>query len=1167
MLLKSIEIFGYKSFAQKTTLEFKTGITGIVGPNGSGKSNIIESIRWCLGEMSWKSLRAGSMTDVIFAGTAKRQPLSVAEVTLCFDNASNRLPVDYTEVMITRRLFKSGESAYFLNKTQCRLKDVRELFLDTGLGEEGYAIIDQGGVDFVLNSKPEERRALFEEASGVSRYKAKREEALRKLERVEADMGRAQDALALISEQVRKLDNDARKAKLFEKYQSELKALEAGLLCREIKGLREAVEILSAEAEPLVRALEDERTRRDALDAEVQALELRHAELLKSVTDLKAEASQGATEFARLEERIRHARQSAASAAASAERLRGEIAGLETRLEETSPRMEAARLAAAGAKEAFEKAREAAQAEDKALAAWAGEGAGIEKAFEDAKGEVLLAAQKGLDARRLCDQERSKSAHVQAELASLERDSAREEERVLAGEVELKGIAASFESGREAARQARTELAEARARLESLDREDRELAASILAKTEESAKASARLEALEAEGRKNAYWSGAQACLQASITGVVGLVKDMISVPEDSRCFLDDLLGERLFAVACQDSKAASEAVAFLRVLGAGRARFLVLDAVPDVPFDRAMPESAAALLKKASFDPAHEKAVRFLLAEAFELSGTLHSGPWVFGGALQSSGAAESALADLPSMRESLKRAEAEIADLRGRREAVAAESVRARESLRALETCSAEALKVELALGARLKEKEGALAQSRQGIGLLREEASAKRAEVEALRAAIEGAAKDAESAAAEESQAKLAEESAAQSLSRFKDSLKERELRVRELRGQASNIEYRASVEEEAVRRLEREKASVLTQIESAKAEIERLSAQASEGELTAERSEAEKAAIGERLGVLESEIGRIESQRSEAETNLSAKRQELKALQESAEICRAELSSKEVELSSRKAALESLEKRLLEESGMSYEDASSRQSDEAPSRERIETLRKRVQSLGNVNLAAPEEYEALSSRQNFLSSQIEDLNKAKEDLKQAISQVNSSTRESFLKTYGEVREHFRRIYGVLFEGGEADLVLTMPDNPMETGVDIVAQPPGKRLQKLSLLSGGEKTLTALAILFAFFMVRPAPFCLLDEADGALDDANVGRLVRMLREFAARTQFLVISHNKRTLEAADVIYGVTMAEMGVSRIVSVSLAKAQALAQSVSRGASQDSELAKA
>lgn len=235
-------------------------------------------------------------------------------------------------------------------------------------------------------------------------------------------------------------------------------------------------------------------------------------------------------------------------------------------------------------------------------------------------------------------------------------------------------------------------------------------------------------------------------------------------------------------------------------------------------------------------------------------------------------------------------------------------------------------------------------------------------------------------------------------------------------------------------------------------------------------------------------------------------------------------------------------------------MSYEDASSRQSDEAPSRERIEMLRKRVQSLGNVNLAAPEEYEALSSRQNFLSSQIEDLNKAKEDLKRAISQVNSSTRESFLKTYAEVREHFRRIYGVLFEGGEADLVLTMPDNPMETGVDIVAQPPGKRLQKLSLLSGGEKALTALALLFAFFMVRPAPFCLLDEADGALDDANVGRLVRMLREFASRTQFLVISHNKRTLEAADVIYGVTMAEMGVSRIVSVSLAKAQAIAQSV-------------
>ncbi len=1154
MLLKSIEIFGYKSFAQKTTLEFKPGITGIVGPNGSGKSNIIESIRWCLGEMSWKSLRAGAMTDVIFAGTAKRAPLALAEVTLSFDNASNRLPVDYTEVMVTRRLFKSGESAYFLNKTQCRLKDVRELFLDTGLGEEGYAIIDQGGVDFVLNSKPEERRALFEEASGVSRYKAKREEALRKLERVEADMGRAQDALALISDQVRKLDNDARKAKLFEKYQAELKALEATLLCQEIKGLREAVEALSSEAEPLARALEDERARRDAADAEAQAIELRHAELLKTVTDLKAEASQGTTEFARLEERIRHARRSAAEAAASAERLKGEIAGMGARLEEMAPRTEAARLAAAGAKEALETAREAADAEDEALAALAGEGAGLEKAFEEAKQSVLAAAQKGLEARRLCDQERSKSAHMQAELASLDRDAAREEERALAGEGELKELAASFESGREAALKARTDLDEARARLESLDREDRDIAASILEKTEAFAAAKARAEALEAEGRKNAYWSGAQACLQASIPGLVGLVGDLISIPEEAREPLEDLLGERFFAVACQDSKAASEAVAFLRVLGAGRARFLVLDAVPEIPVDRAMPESAAALLKKAGFDPAHEKAVRFLLAEAFELSGALHSGPWVFGGAPQPSGEAASALADLPSMREALRRLEGELEAFRSRREAAAAESVKARESLQALDARSAEAMKLELALAARLKEKEGALARSRQGIGLLREEASAKRAEIEALEAVIEGAAKDAEGAAAEEVQAKIAEEAAAQSLSRFKDSLKERELRVRELRGQASNIEYRASVEEEAVQRLEREKASVLSQIESAKAEIERLSAQASEGEGTAERSEVEKAAIGERLGALEAEIGRIGSQRSEAETNLSAKRQELKALQDSVESRRAELSTKEVELSSRKAALDGLEKRLMEESGMSYEDAAKLQSEEAPSRERLEMLRKRVQSLGNVNLAAPEEYEELSSRQNFLSSQIEDLNKAKEDLRLAISQVNSSTRESFLKTYTEVREHFRRIYGVLFEGGEADLVLTMPDNPMETGVDIVAQPPGKRLQKLSLLSGGEKALTALALLFAFFMVRPAPFCLLDEADGALDDANVGRLVRMLREFASRTQFLVISHNKRTLEAADVIYGVTMAEMGVSRIVSVSLAKAQSIAQSV-------------
>jgi chromosome segregation protein len=1145
MYLKSIDVVGYKSFAVKTHLDFAPGITGIVGPNGCGKSNIMESVRWCLGEMSYKSLRADAMIEVIFSGTEKRPPLSMTEVTLTFDNSSSQLATQYSEVTVTRRIYRSGESAYFLNRTQCRLRDIREMFLDTGVGGEGYAIIDQGGVEFILRAKPEERRALFEEAAGVSKYKAKREEALRKLERVEVDMSRLQDSLSLIDEQVKNLDAAARKAKLYKKYEEELVGLEAAKTLADLSALESQLAELSAKAGPVQEQLEAKRSSVGAEEAEVARLELEKASRQAEMTSIGNRIAELKGEVGKLDERCRAADENIAGMDSRRAACEKDLEYARARLGETDPQ-----IAQAGAE--VDRVRAALEGAQKEFDGWqaqvdAGTAAltEAEKESGERRRESMAAADAVLTAARGVSQRESDLGHrvsdASGTLRNLQKncaDEARHRAEAEAVRLESEGQAARVAEARERGAAAGEALA-------ALRRRQSELSDEILRLHSEVSGGRARVESLEAQGGQNPYWVGAQTVLNAGIEGVVGSVRSLIKVEEPWRPYVEDLLGERLFAVVCEHSNAARTGIELLQASGSGRARFLVLSTLGGGAGDRAYPEEAKPLLRHLQYDPRYESAMRFLFSESYTLGKVLFGDHWVCGGAQPGPGA-QPTLADLEELRSRLAVLEAQAAQSGAEAARLVEEAVAAERLMHeAVAAVSAEATREE-SLRKRLQERREAWELALKNVrvdtdfaaGILRDIALTKE-ELIGLRAR-RGEAEEREKAC------RQTEAQAMERAQAAKDALVERRSGQQVLKERVDSFEREMSSHASRYEQLVESKKHMEATVSARGQELDELARRRGEALAAKDQSRQQIQVLQAELGGHENAAAAANGLLQEADKSLQERAQSLHGLKAGLEAAQQELHALELQKGSLQTRREMLRTALWDQRQLTVDEARAKFGEVVLDLEKIETLRKRISGMGPINLAAPEEYEALAQRQSFLNAQLSDLTQAKDDLKAAIQKINATTRENFRQTFTDAREHFRRLYGVLFEGGEADLVLTNPDDILETGVEIVAQPPGKRLQSISLLSGGEKTMTAIALLFAFFMVRPSPFCMLDEADAALDDANIERFVNMLKEFGNRTQFLIISHNKRTMEAADAIYGVTMEEKGVSQIVSIEFQK---------------------
>jgi chromosome segregation protein len=1232
--IKSLQLHGFKSFVDRTVFSFDEGMTAVVGPNGCGKSNVVDAIKWVMGEQSARKLRGKGMDDVIFAGSENRPPIGMAEVTLTFDNADGQAPAayaTYSEIEIARRLYRSGESEYLMNKQPARLKDVHDFFRDTGIGLRGYTIVEQGKVAEIVSAKPDERRGLIEEAAGISKYKARRREAESKMRSTEQNLVRVNDVLGEIRRQISTLERQAKKAARYKRLQETQRVLELSLASDERRSLLEEVERESASLE----TLKDETTAFETRLAERELAAQEHrislAEAEKAVT-AGAEKLYGLrSEIKNLEGRIELARRERDNLEEASESRRGELAQL-------AEQLAAAEQEHLGARQELEQLERGLEQEQSAI--------------EVAEREVQTAQ----DALRSLETERDtkNNAHVEllTSVARLEDRMANLADRRAAIDQQMRGVDADVEAKQSEVTQAGREQTNLEEGLRNLlaerDRLQEQLREAM--RQHDKAKEGQRVATLEeqealklaqttrarfdslrevVEGRQDVA-AGARHLMEggesvASRFGLKGLVRDLLEADPEVERAVEAVLADRADAIVIDESKGALAALDVLREEGAGRGVFVVQRSVPDVR--GGIVPLGDPLIKRVRPRAGSEDVARTLLGDvylidrlerAFEHFGTGRL-PATFvtpngdlatpegvvrgGGDSSASGvftrarevrelevevarldlAAEASQNKHEAAETTLARAGEELENLRNRHH-TAALAVANHE--KDLESSTEKVKRIGEAQQTRVAERSDLLGEQesvgdellqlevrlQEGIG---DRETSQRA-LDALVLQISSAGRDLSRRESKVAELRVAYRARDEHRSRLKETANRAEQSERETR---TWIERRN--EEIETARVRRE--ALLGEIESAEAELSvQLRAEEAarlESDELRERFEATAAQVAEiedSARELRSELGAAREKTTQAELKLSEARMRLdhqaSTVRERWDVeiehwklpTLEELASSEEETGLVAEGTEALSTAEVTESsddGALDEDGEPEMSPAAALREarqnielamqptearqrEAEKVRKSLQSLGDVNLGAIEEHEELAERFRFLSEQKEDLEGTINTLREAISRINRTSRKRFRETFELVRKHFEENFPRLFGGGKASLELTEAEDILEAGVDIMAQPPGKRLQNVNLLSGGEKTMTALALLVAVFQVRPSPFFLLDEVDAALDDANVGRFNQLITEMAARSQFLVITHNKRTIEVADVLYGVTMEQRGVSKLVSVVL-----------------------
>ncbi|MCD0448384.1 chromosome segregation protein SMC [Actinocorallia sp. API 0066] len=1211
MYLKSLTLRGFKSFASSTTLKFEPGITCVVGPNGSGKSNVVDALAWVMGEQGAKSLRGGKMEDVIFAGTANRAPLGRAEVVLTIDNSDGALPIDYSEVTISRLMFRSGSSEYSINGDGCRLLDVQELLSDSGIGREMHVIIGQGQLDQVLNAGAEGRRAIVEEAAGVLKHRKRKEKALRKLDAMQANLTRVQDLTAELRRQLKPLGKQAEIARRAAVIQAELRDARLRLLADDLVTLATRLEREAADEEAVRRrraeveaALATAQAREEELDAEAarEAPVLAAAqetwfqlsslkERLRGVADLAAERHRGATGF-QAEERFGRDPEELER---EAEEVRAQEEVLSERLEEARGALEEAVAERAGAESALAAEDRRVQQLVRAAAERRESLARRRAAVESLRSRLQAAgAEIGrLTEARLAAEDRAEAARAEAEAFQVE---ARVDPALAA---ELQAVEEALARAKEAAAQARAAVDGPQRALKAAREEVGSARAADQRAQREVTALRARIEALEL-GLGSAA-DGGEALLSSGLPGVAGTLASVLTVRPGAETAVAAVLGTLAEAVTVTSLEAAAAALGFLgeREAAAG----LVIGAAPKVPGpgvpspegavwaselvgvpDTLRPaldalldgvvvvEDVAAAERVVARAPALRAVTRdgvLLGAHWAQAAGTGGQGP------LQMRATLDEAVAALAGTEEDAELAGAGLdAAIEAEAEAQAAvEEAQTRSA--AAQSAVGQAQSALDTVRAALREADAAAAQEARQEARLQAAAHAALQEAERLADNVRAAEENRDTTAerlAELEERYEAEESAEPEEEPETEIREELAERVAELRG--TEMEARLAV------RTAEERAGALAGRADAlerQAEAERRE-RVQAVERRRRREERARVALAVRDGALRA-LARIEeslavavAEREEAERRRAAREEELKVVRARVREYATQLErlvnvvhGSEVARAEQRLRLEQLQERALEEYGMEVEgliaeygpdqpvppqdpEALSEPFDRAVQEKRAKAAERQMAQLGRVNPLALEEFAALEERHAFLTSQLEDLRKTRKDLFDIVKDVDQRVQEVFAAAYADTAEHFSGIFGRLFPGGEGSLSLTDPEDMLTTGIEVAARPPGKKVKRLSLLSGGERSLVAIAFLVAVFKARPSPFYVLDEVEAALDDTNTQRLIGVFEELRESSQLIIITHQKRTMEGADALYGVSMRGDGVSQVISQRLREAE-------------------
>lgn len=1154
MRLKSLKVQGFKSFADSTTVDFHEGITAVVGPNGCGKSNISDAIRWVLGEQRPTAIRGAKMEEAIFQGTVNRRPVNRGSVSLTVTNEDGALPVPFEEVEIGRQVFRDGGSEYSINRSSVRLRDVVDLYRDTGLGANAYAMIENRMIDAILSDRAEERRGLFEEASGIGKYKDRRKAAVRRLERAEMDLQRLEDVIAEVHTKVRSLARQKGKAQRFTEYRQRRLDVEVTVVRHQLDTLQTRLAIVKKD-------LSGDQQTEQGMVAELASAEAEYESLRLREVDAEKEriAAAGVLEGVR-EQLVRWERDLAVAEerATYAERRLAQIG------EERADAADRASSLAAEA-EAMTSSRDGVAKELAAMQAAAAErsaaAAGVRARLQEARKALDEVESRGREIVRRGAQLEGDAEASDAQAAELDRrleQVAQELEKTAdtlttldsQGDLfsgRLDELSSGLEAARSAAEASRAAVDAARASYERLRAEERSTA-------DRAASLGARKAALEGLARgRDGVEPVVKAVLERSEPGVLGMLSDFIEADAKSAAAAEAYLGPLATAVVVKDGGVLGRVVRWFEDewQGGGGLIVLPLDSVP------ATATSASGSLLSA-VRPTGDGApwVRALLdgvdlragsgeAPVTERGGVVRVGnPSGGSGVLERKeelervrGEAEAAQRDAEAAREALARAETELA---------AAETA-AEEARRARQVAEDEHRKANSELAAqadhrgrmdRLRDElsrqvEGTKAaqaraaqravEAREDREVLLQQESGLQAERDAARAVVEQVQEEWETARAEE--ARLAVD-----VARLEGDVARLDERLESIASARKHAEKRAAAldaEEEGL------------QAEQAKARELRAEGAAATERLFAERTaaEADVQSKDQALQVISEKLTAAERRAREARTAERAVSDRRHSL---------ELEEQEVT-----GRIERIRERLEGEWGRPLEALLEEANDVEGEHEVLEReladLVVAIERLGPVNMLAVEEHAEESERLEFLTAQRADLVEARNDLRSAIREINKTATELFSGTFDQIRENFRTTFLRLFEGGEADIWLQDPEDPLESPIEIHASPKGKKTQRIDLLSGGERALTALSLLFGIYLVKPSPFCVFDEVDAPLDENNIGRFIRLLQEFKGQTQFVVITHNPRTIEAADWIYGVTMEEPGVSTIVGVKLQEA--------------------
>lgn len=1167
---------GFKSFADPVTIDLNDGITCIVGPNGSGKSNISDALRWVLGEQSPKQLRGGKMDDVIFAGTATRKPKGMAEVTLVIDNTSGMLPIEYNEVAVTRRMYRSGESEYLINGNQCRMKDIKELFMDTGIGVDGYSIIGQGKIADIVSTKPENRREIFEEAAGVVLYKSRKSDAERKLQSAGDNLERVKDIITEIEDRIGGLKDESEKATEYIGLRDRHKHLEVNIVLHNIEGLERTME--SAEQDlhdmeekysealkensELEKLIEDQRTRESELS---EFNENSNKELFDKIEELHIISNRGQINTERLQaidkdlERlgalINDTETKLASETANYKELEKNETANNDELEATNSKLKDTifllneHTAKAGAvREEIERSKERIINLNNAVVS------------KNAEINTLNNYKMTLEERR---------RQIKEEYEGRDESDAKNRER-------LSAIAADFDAGQKKLGESKKKLDEIAENIISVNNEAASISSNIEETTIKSNRATARKNTIEEmENNYEGYNNAVRALMQKGFGGIVGTVSDLITVPDGFELAVETALGASLQNIICDNDSTAKKAIEWLKSSRAGRATFLPVDSVkaysPDL--DRSVMGANGFIgiaSDKVGCDRKHSEILNYLLGRviladnmdnAFRISKmkvngfrivtldgeVINSGGAIAGGKYRNKSAnILERKKEIENLGETVRGYKAELEKLSARRE-------ECNQKVSGLKEERAELYRVvqqtEIDCSVLRSDKEHAeeiVAATQDAVGKFNSEIDTIGSDLEKAEGMIEKYRADITDS---ENESKVVEEKVDGLLAdaeRYRDVIEKDNEEIVKLKVLVSEQETKILGLNEMIERVR----DTMTELETTMDEaVEERDVFANQRELltdTGNESGEKEQALEKQKSELEEHIAGLVSEadilKSEHEKALKRQKESAAALEK----MRDEKYKLDIKATKSETILSTQKDKLWDEFEMSYAEALDMKDEDfaiTAGNKEAKEVRLRMAELGDVNIASIEEYKNVSKRYEFMMAQEKDISKAMDELKGIITNMDRTIKAKFKDNFDRVVVYFEETFKELFGGGTAELRLEDENDPLESGIEIIAQPPGKKLKNINLLSGGEKTLTGIALMFAVLKAKPTPFCILDEVEAALDEANIERVSSYLKNFK-EIQFTLITHQKATMEHADVLYGVTMPEQGISRMLSLKL-----------------------